>query len=414
MVAIINTSKSLGNVLNYNEQKLKEGNAILIYSKNFGKDTHLLGFTDKIKTLQKRMALNQRTQLSTTHISLNFDPSEKLSVERLQTIADTYMQKIGFGDQPYLVYQHNDAGHPHIHIVSTNIQRDGKAIKMFNIGRNQSEQARKEIETEFKLIIAETQQKHQQEIKPVNVPKVIYGKTETRRAIANVLAAVLTTYKYASLPELNALLKQYNVMADRGSEHSRTYKNNGLVYRVLDEKGEKVGVPLKASSIYSNPGWSYLQAQFIKNEPLKQPYKTRIKNAIDLYFLRHKNTSLEGLTKSLQQENINVVLRQNDKGIIYGITYVDHQQKCVFNGSDLGKEYSANRIQEKNMQPLPLTRIQLPKPGLESHDQPSPITSFIPSYEILQVLTRDEQDPSFNSELNREELRKKRKRKFHH
>jgi hypothetical protein len=410
MVAIINTSKSLSNVLNYNEQKLKEGNAILIHAKNFGKDTHLLGFTDKIKTFQKRMALNQRTQLSTTHISLNFDPSEKLSSEKLQTIADAYMQKIGFGEQPYLVYQHNDAGHPHIHIVSTNIQRDGKAIKMFNIGRNQSEQARKEIEHEFKLVIAENQQKPKQEIKPVNVPKVIYGKTETKRAIANILSAVLTPYKYTSLPELNAILKQYNVMADRGSEQSRIFKNNGLVYRVLDERGQKVGVPIKASDIATKPGMEFLKGRFLQHEPLKQPYKARIKNAIDLYFLQHKTKSLDGLIKSLQQENINVVLRQNDNGVIYGITYVDHQQKVVFNGSDLGKEYSANRMQERFAQPITIKQTQLPF-------APQPMdTTIAPSTvnEILQILTGDEQQTALNSELRNDDLRKKRKRKLRH
>ena len=40
------------------------------------------------------------------------------------------MQGIGFGNQPYLVYQHHDAGHPHIHMVTANIQADGQRIKM--------------------------------------------------------------------------------------------------------------------------------------------------------------------------------------------------------------------------------------------------------------------------------------------
>src|SRR5205809_6644441 len=124
MVAIIKTSCSLGNVLHYNEIKLKQEAAELIHSLNFGKDTELLGFTDKIKTLQKLSALNHRTQRNAVHISLNFDPGEKLSNEKLQQIADSYMQKIGFGARPYLVYKHTDAGHPHIHVVTTNIQRD--------------------------------------------------------------------------------------------------------------------------------------------------------------------------------------------------------------------------------------------------------------------------------------------------
>jgi 1,4-alpha-glucan branching enzyme len=41
------------------------------------------------------------------------------------------------------------------------------------------------------------------------------------------------------------------------------------------------------------------------------------------------------------------VLRQNKEGIIFGITFIDHQTKCVFNGSDLGKQYSAAAILER-------------------------------------------------------------------
>ena len=76
-------------------------------------------------------------------------------------------------------------------------------------------------------------------IKPVNVLKVQYGCTETKRAIQNVLDKVLTEYKYASLPELNAVLGLYDVTADWGGENSRVFKNNGLVSRVLDNEGNK-------------------------------------------------------------------------------------------------------------------------------------------------------------------------------
>ena len=62
------------------------------------------------------------------HISLNFDASDKLSQNELKEIADKYVKEIGFGEQPYLVYQHHDSGHPHIHIVTTNIRNDGSRI----------------------------------------------------------------------------------------------------------------------------------------------------------------------------------------------------------------------------------------------------------------------------------------------
>jgi hypothetical protein len=348
MVAVIKFSSSLRNVLNYNENKLKQKKAEFIHSANYGKDTELLGFTDKFKRLQKQMALNENSKKSVVHVSLNFDPSEKLKHKTLKGIADAYMQKIGFGDQPYLVYQHHDAGHPHIHIVSTTIKKDGNRIKTHNIGRNQSEIARKEIEQFFGLVKADSRrQKEAFQLKPVNAQKIQYGRSETKRAITNVLDAVLTDYKYTSFNELNAVLRQYNVIADRGNESSRVFKNNGLVYRVLDERGSKIGVPIKASDLYNNPGLKCLQEKFKNNTQLRQPFKLRIKNAIDLAFVKQSVGSVSELQKALQKEKIQLVIRQNEKGIIYGLTYIDHIKKCVFNGSDLGKQYSANAIQQR-------------------------------------------------------------------
>ncbi len=384
------------NALNYNEQKLKLNKAELIHSMNYGKDTGELGFTDKIKRLEMLTRLNEKTELNSVHVSLNFDPSEKLPNEKLQAIADSYMEKIGFGNQPYLVYKHTDAGHPHIHLITTNIRLDGSRIKMHNIGRNQSEKARKEIEHDFKLVKAQRQQlKQVYELKPLNVPKLIYGKSETKRALTNVLDAILPVYKYASLPELNAVLKQYNVVADRGSEDSRTYKNRGLVYRVLDETGQKVGAPVKASAIYSKPTLKFIEQRFELNREDKQIHKKRLKIAIDNCIAKQKGLSLQGLASALQKDQIQIVFRQNKDKIIYGITYVDHRTKCVFNGSDLGKQYSAYGMQHGLSHPPENESrhsIQLELPG-----------------NFAQILMSEKTDESIPYEL-RENIRRKKKR----
>src|SRR6202012_3788979 len=117
------------------------------------------------------------------HVSLNFDPSEQFSDKRLREIAAAYMGKIGFGEQPYLLYQHFDAGHPHVHLVTTNIRTDGSAIKLHNLARGKSKQARLEIEKEFGLVAAEESKQNEAfRLKPLNAAKVNYGKTETKRA----------------------------------------------------------------------------------------------------------------------------------------------------------------------------------------------------------------------------------------
>lgn len=348
MVARFDTNPSIRQTLNYNEQKVKRGVAEFLGAENYPIDNQLLNFYHKLNRLENQAALNANVTRNSVHISLNFDPSERMDKEKLMTIANTYMDKIGFGEQPYLVYQHFDAGHPHIHIVSVKVRPDGKRIDTQNIGRNQSEKARKEIEILFGLVKAEDSKlKEQYRLQPINAQKVQYGKTETKQAISNVLKTVLNSYKYTTLHELNALLSLYNVVADRGSEQSNIYRNNGLTYRVLDAEGKKVGTPIKASQFFMKPTLKKLEDNFKKNESLKNPLRSRVKNMIDLSFLKNPKQSLDKLIKALEREGIATVLRQNDAGRIYGITYIDHKAKVIFNGSDLGKQYSANAIQER-------------------------------------------------------------------
>ncbi|WP_427872346.1 relaxase/mobilization nuclease domain-containing protein [Flavobacterium sp. MMS24-S5] len=347
MVAVIKTSRSINSILNYNENKVKEGVAECINAMNYPLELEKLNFTHKLNRFLKLSSLNENAKRNSVHISLNFDPSENHSKEKLIEIADTYMEKIGFGKQPYLVYQHHDAGHPHLHLVTNNIQRDGKRIDLHLIGVKKSEPARKEIEEIFGLVKAEgRKQKEDFSLKPINVARVQYGKAESRKAINSVLNKVLFDYKYSSLPELNAVLNLYNVHADRGSEDSRVFKNNGLLYKILDQNSKPIGVPIKASEFYSRPTLKFLEEKFKTNDTEKESFKKYVKNAIKLALFRETIISPEKLSKILERESIHIILRKSKEGQLYGITYVDHKTRSVFNGSSLGKEFSAKGIQE--------------------------------------------------------------------
>lgn len=351
MVAKITTPHSIHAALNYNENKVNKGKATCLHAANYLRDPNDMNFYQKLQGFERLNELNERASTKTLHISLNFDPSEKLSDEKLKEIASVYMDKIGFSEQPFLVYKHSDAGHPHIHIVTTTIRHDGSRINTHNIGRNQSEKARKEIEKDFALVRAEDQkQMMKQPIRPVDNEKIIYGKTETKKSITNVVNAVLHVYKYTSLPEFNAILKQYNVTADRGKEDGRIFKHRGLIYRILDADGNKIGVPIKASSINSKPTLDKLEKIFLQNEPKKEPFKQSLKSMIDDAFAKQPK-SLKELLELLQQKNVYTVLRQSTEGKIYGITFVDNQNKTVFNGSDIGKGYSAAHLQNRILAP---------------------------------------------------------------
>lgn len=422
MVAKINTPKSIEGALNYNEKKVQKGIAVCLQAVNYLNESKNMNFYQKLNGFEVRNSLNERATTKTLHVSLNFSPSEKLGDDKLVKIAELYMNKIGFGEQPFLVYKHEDAGHPHIHIVSTTIKEDGGRINTHNIGRNQSEKARKEIEQLFGLVRAEKQgQLRNPGIKPADAEKAVYGKDETKRAISNIVGAVFNQYRFASLPEFNAALKQFNVVADRGKEEGRIYKNRGLVYRILDADGNKVGVPIKASSIGCKPILANLEKKYSTNEPSKEPLKQRTRTALD-NCLAVSPKSMKDLVKALEQQQVYTVLRQNAEGRLYGITFVDNQTKCVFNGSDLGKGYSAVAIQCRLVATNENTLNQdepntgsssgsLQKENLNQKQQEKTLTPPSKSEGVLDLLlsTKEQYDNVPGSLMKKKRKKKKRK-----
>lgn len=414
MVAQITTPHSIKRALNYNEKKVEKAQAQLLHAGNFLQLPEEMNFYDKLQRFEKQMELNQRAETKTLHVSLNFHPSEtgRLTKEKLTEIASEYIQRIGFGRQPYLVYQHNDAGHPHLHIVTTTIQENGKRINTHELGRKVSAPVTRQMEKDYGLIRAEKKDRHleQHHERAVSAGKIEYGKSETRRSIINVLDVVIDRYKYTSLVELNAVLKLYNVIADRGTEDSRTFKNRGLHYRILDAKGQKIGVPIKASSIYSKPTLDYLERKFQESELKRVPDLKRLKNAIDFTMLKNPK-SLDSLIKQLEKERVSVNVRRSEQGKVYGLTYIDHQTRSVFNGSDLGKEYSAKRMLEK----LGVEQVREIKQEQKKEQQlanwPKEIPSENPLIKGLPKMIEQVIQPEDNNEQLAQELRDEQKRK---
>ncbi|AYB32010.1 relaxase/mobilization nuclease domain-containing protein [Chryseolinea soli] len=411
MVAKVISGKDIQGALNYNEHKVLEGKAECIMGNLFKDEVGKLTFYDKLNRFTDLNNRNKRTKTNTLHISLNFDATERLKVSELNAIATTYMNRIGFGDQPYLVYEHKDAAHQHVHIVTTIIKKDGKRIPIHYLGKNESEKARKEIEKEFNLVVAEKQNKSNDVvIQPVNIEKAIYGKSLTKKAISNVVNAVTRSYKYTSLPELNAVLRQFNVVADRGNEQSKMFEKKGLLYSMVNEKGERVGIPIKASSIWGKPMLSYLEKQFKLNEVLRQPQNEKLKVLIDKALRDNSISTREKLIKVLLKNNVHTILRTNPQGRTYGITFIDNTNRTVFNGSDLGKAYSASAIMER----LTMNEDAV-KPFRPGFSRVDPITddhtSTSSGDSLLQQLIQSEHTLSANPDAALRLGRRKKRRK---
>jgi hypothetical protein len=338
MVAKISSSNNLYGALSYNQNKVDESHAKVIFTNNMiePKDGNF-DINLCLQSFEPYLLANRRTEKPVLHISLNPDPKDSLSDEQLSETARIYMQKMGYGDQPYIVYKHEDIERKHIHIVSLRVDENGKKID-HNFERRRSMDVCRELEQKFGLVPAD--QKQRQESIPLK--KVEYEKGDVKHQIANVIRTVARDYHFQSLKEYKALLTLYNIGMEeiRGEIKGKEYK--GLVYSALNVKGEKVGNPFKSSLFGKSVGMDALEkrieksAEIIKNKGLKERSKQLIATAM------RTAKNRKGFEKELAKQGISVLFRTNDEGRIYGATFIDHEQKCVFNGSRLGKEFSAN------------------------------------------------------------------------
>lgn len=331
----------------YNENKVKEQKAKLILANKFGTDIEKLNTASKLKRFELLTFLKPNVKTNALHIMLNFDSSDSLDANKLQHVVVDYMDRIGFGDQPYLVYQHHDTSHPHLHVVTTNITAAGQRIDMHGIGTTLSEDARKELEIKYDLVRAEGRQKSEiLETAPIDLVKAVYGKAATKRTITNVVWAVIRDYKYTSLAEFNAVLAQFGVVADRGKENTKMFENRGLVYSLLDVDGRRIGIPFKASQLSGRPLLDVVEKKFGRSREIRQTYKESVTQRIDGLLKKYNSLTKHTFDRELAAQKIGVVYRISPEGRCYGVTFVDHRTKCVFNGSDLGKAYSAKALTE--------------------------------------------------------------------
>ncbi|MFX1705070.1 relaxase/mobilization nuclease domain-containing protein [Chitinophaga sp. CC14] len=343
MVARITFGTSVRGIISYNENKVKKKNATCIRAEGFGCLPSELTFQEKFNRFYKLFSRNTITEKNAMHISLNFDPSEKFTHHQYAQITQAYMDRIGFGDQPYLLYEHTDAAHPHVHIVTTVIDKEGDHLETHMIGKLKSSPARREVEKLFGLVPAESKsQKNFFLTKAADLEAVQYGKNETKAEISKIVRTVIDQYRFTSFSEYKAVLESFNVTADRGRPGSTQFTKNGLSYSIINKEREKVGVAIKASSIYDNPIFKKVESHFEENERKRQQYKAVLSDKIEQ--LLSIGVDKSEFIGELAKINISAVFYENENGLITGITFIDHNTRCVFKGSDLNKRYGARAI----------------------------------------------------------------------
>ncbi|WP_394678638.1 conjugal transfer protein MobB [uncultured Sphingobacterium sp.] len=337
MIAKIGRGSNLYGALNYNNSKVIQNNASILYLNNmFETPDGEYTTVQLLSSFLPHLAANKNTEKTAIHISLNPDPKDMLSDEDYVGIAGEYMKKMGYGTQPYVVFKHSDIDRSHIHIVSTNVDKNGSKISDVFEKRRSMEICR-QIEKKYKLIRADERISSNDSLAFVPVD---HTKGNVKSQIAAVVRYLPKYYHFQNLGSYNALLSLFNVSAETIKKEYNGEIKEGLIYFALDKNGEKTTNPFKASLFGKQAGLIALQTHFIKSKELAAETKEKSKNIIAQAISIAR--SEKDFKEYLIDHGINLVIRRNDQGRLYGISFIDHNSRNVFNGSHLGKEFSAN------------------------------------------------------------------------
>ena len=337
MIAKISSTENLGGALGYNFKKVEKGEASILhaaelYQNKEGRYT----MEDVLVDMEALIPKKCRTKKTVFHCSLNPHPDEKLSDETLMQIAREYMEALGYGNQPYIVFKHNDIAREHIHIVSLRVDSAGRKLND-RFEKRRSKQITDALERKYNLIpSSKVSGKVETE-----TPKVDIGKGNIREQVASVFRMVLKHYRFCSLGEFNAILNKYNLTVEEVKTEFRGRKYDGLVYVPTDGKGNKAGTPIHASDIGRGVGYTAVQNRMQKSKLAVKPLVPAIRDKV-LQTMRTSPRTEEELRQWLEEQGLRVVIRKNESGRIYGITFIDDEVGIALNGSRLGKGYAAN------------------------------------------------------------------------
>ena len=337
MIAKISATENLGGVLGYNFKKVEKGEAnILLAAELYQSKEGRYTMEDVLADMEALIPKNCRTKKTVFHCSLNPHPDEKLSDETLTQIAKEYMETLGYGKQPYIVFKHNDIAREHIHIVSLRVDSEGKKIND-KFEKRRSKQITDTLERKYNLIPSSKVSNKEE----VETPKVDISKENMKEQVASALRMVLKHYRFCSLGELNAILSAYNLAVEEVKTEFRGKKYNGLVYVPTDDKGGKISTPINASDIGRGVGHTAVQNRMQKSKQAVKPLIPTVRNKVLQTMRTSPNTEKE-LRQRLEEQGLRVVIRKNESGRIYGITFIDDKAGIALNGSRLGKGYAAN------------------------------------------------------------------------
>ena len=306
----------------YNESKVEAGEASVLFTMNIPDPSNPMA------TFEEYERGSLRCEKMSFHASIDPSVDDKMSDKDIEEFAKKLMEKLGYGDQPYIVYKHSDIDRVHYHIVSVRVDKEGRKINDSN-ERKRCHQILKDLAAEFGYKVGKGQKKDSR-AEEFGVYKGFTPKAGNYSSQIEMLVSHAMRYHFTTEPQFRMLMNTLNVDFDYKKRGGKEY----LVFYGLDSKsgrrctggisGKKLAVP-SVEEIRKH-------TQDCKGEALKKE-RGRV-GSIVRSLLPH-SSSEEHFRRMLEKTGISVHFSKTEDGRIFGATFIDHTAKCCFKASEL-------------------------------------------------------------------------------
>lgn len=294
IVKILNKSSQDFSAVKYNDDKVSRGTGELMVVKNFPFHITPSSSQGEVKDYFKSIK-NDKVKNKQFHATLSTEKRFH-SKEILTEMAERYMDKMGYGKQPYIVVFHNDTDNNHVHVVSTRIDKE----------------TNKRINQDFEKLKSQTAMRE--------ILKELYGVNHDDRLDK------LLGYTFSNLSQLEKLLDS--------SGYKTSVKDNAL--NIIHN-----GVLLKSLIVDSIKYTDDREEQRKKQiyailNRYRSSYSNQVFQVVDQRTQRTAYVS--ELQKQLREKmGIEVSFAYKGDKSPFGYMLIDHKTNTIFKGGDIMK-----------------------------------------------------------------------------
>ena len=343
VVKIYAAAPSCSSAVQYNERKVTEGHASVLFSS---------GMYDPSRPMDTFSVYERgslRCQNMSFHASVNPGKDDGMTDEKVKNFVKDYMERMGYGKQPWILYKHTDLERIHYHIVSVRVDKDGKKISD-SYERKKSQEALKELAEAYGYTVGkkkdmdavpELEEEKKSDLAEDFNPYDGFNpeKGDSGEQMEAIIDLVMS-YHFTQPEHFDLIMEDLGVRVVRGNFEEHEW----IQLQGLDPKTKEPCTPLMSplDEYYDLPDMVAIHANQCKGQ-IKTREKEKVSNIARAALKVSK--SQKHFENYLKKSGIKVVISRNVNNHIFGAVFIDHKNKCVFKASELPK-FSAKMIED--------------------------------------------------------------------